>query len=76
MLIPKRDKQTNEVIHSRYYYKCETPEYEMYDKSARASLVIGAAQGFFERFLFVTKSNYSHFVKQVEKEAERKTEGV
>lgn len=73
MLIPKRDKQTNEVIHARYYYKCETPECEMYDKSARASLVISAAQEFFEHFLFVTKTNYSYFVKQAEKEAERQT---
>ncbi|MGD8373539.1 MAG: recombinase family protein [Candidatus Woesebacteria bacterium] len=73
MLIPKRDKQTNEVIHARYYYKCETPECEMHDKSARADLVINVAQEFFEHFLFVTESNYFTFVKQAENEAVRKT---
>lgn len=73
MVIEKKDKETGRVIHGRYYYKCETENCSMFGKSARAGLVIDVAQKFFEHFLFVTKSNYSHFVKQAEDEAGRKT---
>lgn len=72
MLIPKRDKLTKEIIHSRYYYKCETEGCPMFNKSAPAGLVIEAAQQFFQQYLFVTKSNYAYYVKQAEKEADRK----
>lgn len=73
MLIPKRDKETGEIIQARYYYKCETEGCPMHNKSARAGLVIDAAQQFFRQYLFVTKSNYSYFVKEAEKEAKLKS---
>ncbi len=73
MLIPKRDKKTKEVIHARYYYKCETDDCKMYNKSARAALVIDAAQQFFNQYLFVTKSNYAEYVKLAKKEAKKKS---
>ncbi len=72
MTIPKKDKLTKEIIHSRYYYKCETEGCPMVNKSARAGLVIEATQQFFQRYLFVTKSNYTFYVKEAEKEANRK----
>jgi site-specific DNA recombinase len=71
MLIPKKDKDGN-IIHSRYYYKCETEGCPMVNKSAPAGLVIEAAQQFFQRYLFVTKGNYTYYVEQAEKEANRK----
>lgn len=73
MLIDKKDKETNEVIHSRYYYKCETEGCDVEGSSARASLIIEAAQQFFRDYLFITDDNYKHFVKQAEKEAKRKS---
>lgn len=72
MLIPKRDEQTKEIIHSRYYYKCETDGCPMANKSATAGLVIKAAQEFFQRYLFVTKSNYAYYVEQAKQETNRK----
>jgi DNA invertase Pin-like site-specific DNA recombinase len=66
MLIPKRDKDGN-IIHSRYYYKCETLGCELEGKSARAGLVVDSAQDFFAKYLFVTKNNYSEFKKQAKK---------
>ena len=45
----------------------------MHNKSVRAGLVIDSAQQFFRQYLFVTESNYSHFVKEVEKEAKLKS---
>lgn len=69
MLIDKRDKETGEIIHSRYYYKCETLGCDVKGSSARASLVIDAAQQFFQDYLFITKGNYEHFVRVAEKEA-------
>ncbi len=74
MLIPKRDKETGSIIHARYYYKCETVGCKMFDKSARAGLVIDAAKEFFGQYLFVTKSNYAAFVTEAKKEAKRKQE--
>ena len=73
MLIYKRDKETKEIIQSRYYYKCETEGCALYGSSARAGLVVDAAQQFFQDYLFITKDNYAHFVKEAEKEAARKS---
>ena len=73
MLIPKKDKDGN-VHHARYYYKCETEGCTMENKSARAAIVIEAAQQFFQQYLFVTKSNYADYVKKAEAEANRKAE--
>ena len=67
MLIDKRDKDTGEIIHSRFYYKCETLGCELEGKSARAGIVIEKAQEFFATYLFVTESNYEDFVKQAQK---------
>lgn len=73
MLIDKRDKDTKEVIQSRYYYKCETEGCDMEGNSARAGIVIEAAQQFFQQYLFVTESNYETYMKEASKEAKRKT---
>jgi hypothetical protein len=73
MLIDKRDKETGEIIHSRYYYKCETEGCDVKGSSARANLVIDAAQQFFQDYLFITKGNYEHFVTVAEQEAKRKS---
>lgn len=73
MLVPKRDKATGEVLHARYYYKCETEDCVMHNKSARAGLVIDEAQRFFRKHLFITKSNYQYYLKSAKKEAKRKT---
>ncbi len=73
MLVPKRDKETGEVLHARYYYKCETENCVMRNKSARAGLVIDEAQHFFRQHLFITKSNYQYYLKSAKKEAKRKT---
>lgn len=70
----KRDKETGNIIHARYYYKCETVGCKMFDKSARAGLIIDAAKDFFGQYLFVTKSNYAVFVTEAKKEAKRKLE--
>lgn len=73
MLVPKRDRETGEVLHARYYYKCETEDCVMHIKSARAGLVIDEAQRFFWKHLFITKSNYQYYLKSAKKEAKRKT---
>lgn len=73
MLIDKKDKETGDIIQSRYYYKCETEGCDAEGSSARAGLVIDAAQQFFQDYLFITKDNYDHFVKEAEKEAKRKS---
>lgn len=73
MLIPKRDKVTGNIVHARYYYKCETEGCIMHNKSARAGLVIEAAQEFFRKYLFITKNNYSNYVTEAKKEAQRKS---
>lgn len=73
MLIPKRDKETGEILQARYYYKCETNGCAMYDKSSRAGLVIDAAQEFFRQYLFITKDNYADHVKRAKKDAESKS---
>lgn len=73
MLIDKRSKETGEIFESRYYYKCETEGCKMEGSSARAGLVIDAAQQFFQDYLFTTKDNYVHFVKEAGKEAKRKS---
>ena len=67
MIIDKRDKDTKEIIHGRYYYKCETEGCELEGKSARAGVVLKAAQEFFSTYLFVTKNNYADFVKRAKK---------
>jgi hypothetical protein len=61
------DKDTKEIIHGRYYYKCETEGCELEGKSARAGVVLKAAQEFFSTYLFVTKNNYADFVKRAKK---------
>ncbi len=73
MLIPKRDKQTGEIKEKRYYYKCETKDCTMFDKSARGGFIINAAQDFFKQYLFITKSNYAEYLKQANIELKRKT---
>lgn len=73
MLIDKRDKEAGEIIQSRYYYKCETEGCDMEGSSARAGLIVDAAQQFFQDYLFITKGNYAHFVTEAEKEAKRKS---
>lgn len=73
MLVPKRDKETGEVLHARYYYKCETESCVMRNKSARAGLVVDEAQRFFRQYLFITKNNYQYYLKAAKKEAKRKT---
>ena len=73
MLIPKKDKQTGQTKEERYYYKCETEGCSMFDKSARAGIVISAAQEFFKQYLFITKTNYAEYLKQAEMEAKRKS---
>ena len=73
MLIDKRHRETGDIFQSRYYYKCETAGCDMEGKSARAGLIIDAAQSFFNDYLFITKSNYSHFMSEIEKEAKRKS---
>lgn len=73
MLIDKKDKETGDIIQSRYYYKCETEGCKVEGSSARAGLVVSAAQKFFRDHLFITEGNYAHFVKEAEKEAKRKS---
>ncbi len=74
MLINKKDGAGN-IRHARYYYKCETEGCELEGRSARADLVIKAAQEFFATYLFVTESNYADFVKRAKKTVEtRKVE--
>jgi len=63
MIIDKKDKQTKEIMESRYYYKCENDECELFGKSARAKYVIDIARAFFQQYLFVTKDNYNEYVK-------------
>lgn len=67
MLINKKDENKN-IIHARYYYKCETQGCPMYGKSARAGYVLEEAQRFFETYLFVTKSNYKKYVENARKD--------
>lgn len=73
MIIDKRNKETGEIYESRYYYKCETEECKVEGKSARAKLVVDAAQQFFRDHLFITENNYSYFLEAAKKEAKRKT---
>ena len=58
MIIDKKDKQTKQITESRYYYKCENDECEMFGKSARAKYVLDVARAFFRQYLFVTEDNY------------------
>lgn len=64
MMLPKRDKETKELLLYRYYYKCETEGCPMKDKSARAKVVLETATKFFSEYLFVTESNYAEYVRQ------------
>jgi DNA invertase Pin-like site-specific DNA recombinase len=73
MLIPKRDRETGEIKEERYYYKCETEGCSMYNKSARAGLVVDTALYFFQQYLFVTKTNYATYLEQAVIEAKRKS---
>lgn len=74
MLINKKDKEGN-IKNARYYYKCETEGCKLEGRSARADLVIKAAQEFFSTYLFVTESNYADFVEKAKKTVEtRKAE--
>jgi site-specific DNA recombinase len=73
MVVDKRDKVTNEITSSRYYYRCETENCHVRGKSARAGLVIGSAQEFLEQYLFVTKSNYTEYVKKAKEEARKQS---
>lgn len=66
MLIPK--KKAGEVIETRYYYRCENKQCEMYNKSVAAKKVIEKAADFFATFLFTTKGNYNSYVKQAKEE--------
>jgi len=63
-----RDKETKEIKNGRYYYKCETEGCELEGKSARAGVVLKAAQEFFANYLFVTKSNYAEFIERAKKD--------
>lgn len=63
MIIDKRDPQTKEIVSSRYYYKCETEDCSMSGKSLAAGVVIDFVKDLFERFLFITESNYEDYVK-------------
>ena len=67
MLIPKKENDTGKIIHSRYYYKCETLGCDLEGKSARAGVVLEAAQEFFATYLFVTEENYEEFKTHVKK---------
>lgn len=73
MLIDKKDKETGEIIQSRYYYKCETEGCEMEGSSARAGLIIDAAQQFFHDYLFVTKDNFDYFIEEIKRSAKQKS---
>ena len=64
MMQPAKDKETGELKHYRYYYKCETEGCPMKNKSARAKVVIDTAAKFLNDYLFVTESNYAEYVKQ------------
>lgn len=67
MIIDKRNPETKEIISSRFYYKCETDECEMYNKAIRAGEVIAFAQKFFEQYLFTTESNYETYLDNAKK---------
>lgn len=73
MVPPKRDPETNEIIHRRYYFKCENIVCTHYNKSIRAGVVIDTAQKFFEQYLFVTKTNYTNYIAQAQKTLKSKT---
>lgn len=71
MLIPKYYSGTRELKEYRYYYKCETEGCPLKNKSARAKFIIDAAQSFFQGYLFITKSNYSEYLRQARLEAKK-----
>jgi DNA invertase Pin-like site-specific DNA recombinase len=73
MIIDKKDKQTKQITESRYYYKCENNECEMFGKSARAKYVIDVARAFFRQYLFITEDNYDEYVKNAKEAIELKT---
>lgn len=76
MIIDKRDKQTKEIISSRYYYKCETEDCSMGGKSVAAGVVINFVKDFFERYLFITESNYEEYVRNAKLALKRKSKGL
>jgi DNA invertase Pin-like site-specific DNA recombinase len=72
MMLPIKDKETNELALYRYYYKCETEGCPMRNKSARGKVVIDAATKFFSEYLFVTESNYADYVKHAKVNLKKK----
>lgn len=72
MLVAKKDEITHKIIHSRYYYKCETEDCPVRNKSARAKLIIDAAIQFFSTYLFTTKENYDVYVANARKAIDQK----
>ncbi len=69
MLIGK--KKDGVLLHSRYYYKCETKSCRVFDNSARAELVINKANEFFNTFLFTTRDNYEVYIENARKELKK-----
>lgn len=68
-ITPKRDKETKQIISSRYYYRCENEGCEFRNKSVRPKVVIETATKFLSEHLFTTKDNYERYVKDAKEYA-------
>ena len=61
-ITPKKDKETKQIISSRYYYRCENESCEFRNKSVRPKVVIETATKFLSEHLFTTPDNYDRYV--------------
>ena len=69
-LVKKRLK-TEAVYY--YYYKCETADCIFKGKSIRAKVIIDLVKEFFHEYLFITKYNYSEYMKNANEHIKAKS---
>lgn len=62
MMLPGPKDEEGNPKHYRYYWRCETLGCDMYDKSARAKFVIDTAHSFFNKYLFITETNFEKYM--------------
>jgi site-specific DNA recombinase len=76
MIIDKKDKDSGDIIASRYYYKCETEDCVMFGKSIRPKYLLELASAFFGKYLFITQSNYDYILNSAKNALESESEGL
>jgi DNA invertase Pin-like site-specific DNA recombinase len=64
---------TNKNKIEYYYYRCGTKGCNLYNKSARAKVVVSYAIEFLKSHKFITKDNYEHYIIEAKADIAEKT---